>query len=531
MFVRHTRPHPTTPAQPISIGAPDPRRWWALAAVCLGLLIALLDNTVVNVALPDIQRSLDATVSDLQWVVSAYSLVFSTLLITGGKLGDLFGRRRVFLYGLAIFTVGSVLCGLSPNIRVLHACRALQGVGGAAIFPLTLAILDNTFSGKERTTAISIWGMVSGVGIALGPVIGGLLVDSISWRAVFFVNVPVAALAAGLTLFAVRESRQAGRRGGIDWIGTVLSAAGLFCIVLALIETQREGWGWGSRNNMLALAGGVALLVLFGVIEIRRQRSGRDPMVDLTLFRIPSFSAANLVSFLVGVALFGVFFFASLYLQNILGLDALQAGLRMLPLAAALTVGSLISGRLVGRVGGRWPIVGGLLLAACGLLLWSALLQGEGEYRQFGWAFPVVGLGMGLVFPAVSTVLLGAVSPDQAGVASGVDDMSSEVGGTFGIAMLAAIFAPAFRHNLTDELTHIGLAPQLAGALERATSGAVATGDPLHHLAQAAFAGAYQTVLHVSAALLTTGAVAAFFMLRQPKAQAHRRRPARRREA
>lgn len=516
------------PKQSTSVGAPaasaaalDPRRWWALAALSLALFMALLDNTVVNVALPHIQRGLHTSVEDLQWIVSAYTLVFSSLLLTGGKFGDLFGRKRVFLTGLVFFVAASALCGLAPNIGYLHAFRALQGIGAAAIFPLTLAIVNSTFEGKERATAISVWGAISGAAIAFGPVVGGLLVDNVSWRAVFYVNVPIGAIVATLALYAVRESKDTSSGGHIDWLGTLVSSTALFAIVFALIKTDSTGWDWGSRNNVLMLSAGALLLAAFVAIELRILRRGGEPMVDLSFFRNLSFSAANAVGFLVSLSMFGVFFYASLYLQGVLGYSALGAGMRILPIAGGIMLGAPVSAQLAGRLSPRWPLAAGMAIAAIGVALWAALMSATAGYSNFVWALPVFGFGMGMVFPAIGTAILNAVPREKSGIASGINDMSREVGGTFGIAVTASIFNPVFHANLTHEALKAGL-PAGVGAALRNGAGAVqlSTGVPAelaltaHRVTQAAFVGGLQTVMAVSVALLLTGAAVAFLFMR-----------------
>src|SRR5579859_767628 len=507
--------------RPAPAAMPDPRRWWALAALSLALFMALLDNTVVNVALPHIQTSLHTSISGLQWVVSGYSLVFGALLITGGKFGDLLGRRRVFVAGLVVFTSASALCGLAPNLNALHAFRAIQGIGGAAIFPLTLAIINETFEGRERALAISIWGAISGVAIALGPVVGGVLVDHVSWRAVFFVNVPIGIFVAGLALYAVHESRDTSSKGRIDWAGTLLSSAALFAIIYALIQTGNTGWDWGTRNNVLTLGAGAALVLAFIVTELSIMNRGGEPMVDLRFFRNLSFSGANAVSFLVSLGMFGSFFYASIYLQDVLGYSAMGAGLRILPIAAGIMVGAPLSGQLAEKIGPRWPMGVGMAVAGVGVLLWAGLMGPRAGYNNFVVAFPIFGFGVGLVFPAIGTAVLNAVPREKSGVATGINDMSREVGGTFGIAVMAAIFNPAYHSGLVTETAKAGLPASVATALNSGAQAASSSAGQLpaelavrvHGALQAAFSGAMVDVLRVGAVLLLLGSATAFALM------------------
>jgi EmrB/QacA subfamily drug resistance transporter len=498
-------------APPMSISAEkDPRRWWALIGLTFALFMALLDNTVVNVALPHIQRSLHTSISDLQWIVSGYSLVFGALLITGGKVGDIIGRRRVFIGGLFLFTLASALCGVAPNVTALHIFRALQGIGGAAIFPLTLAIINTTFEGKERATAISVWGAVAGLAIALGPVLGGLLVDNVSWRAVFFINLPVGIVAATIVMLTVKESRDTEGNGRIDWFGALLSIVALFAIIYALIQTGASGWGWGSRNNVLTLAGGILLVIAFIGFEWQLSRRGGEPMIELSFFQNPAFNAVNAVAFLLSLGMFASFFYLSLYLQTVLGYSALGAGLRTLPIAVGIFVGSPLSAQLAGRYGPRWPLALGLLLAAGSIVAWGLLLTPTTGYSHFAWVFPVFGFGMGMVFPAIGTAVLNAVPARFAGVATGLNDMSREVGGTFGIAVMAAIFNPVYHSSLVSNAAKAGIS---ANAVDGLRSGAAnmppATLAAAHRALQASYVDATHPVLYVGALLLLLGAVVA----------------------
>jgi len=503
------------PMPPAVAAGKDPKRWWALIGLTLALFMALLDNTIVNVALPHIQRSLRTSISDLQWIVSGYSLVFGALLITGGKIGDIFGRRRIFVAGLVIFTGASALCGLAPNITALHLFRALQGVGGAAIFPLSLAIVNTMFEGKERATAISVWGAVAGLAIALGPIAGGLLVDNVSWRAVFYVNFPIGVIAAAMVMLTVTETRDTEGNGRIDWLGALISIAALFAIIYALIKTDSAGWEWGSRNNVLTLAVGLALVVVFVAVERQIARRGGEPMIELSFFQNPAFNAVNIVVFLLSLGMFASFFYLSLYLQGVLGYSALGAGLRTLPMAAGIFIGSPISAQLSGRYGPRWLMGIGMTITAVAMAVWAMLLTAGTGYGHFVWVFPFFGLGMGMVFPAIGTAVLNAVQPRYSGVATGINDMSREVGGTFGIAVMAAIFNPAYHAALANNAAKAGLSANLVDGLRFGTPNLPpAVLQSAHQVLQASFVDAMHRVIYAGMALLFVGAVAAIALSR-----------------
>jgi EmrB/QacA subfamily drug resistance transporter len=433
-----------------TLGGMD-RKWWTLLAVCIGTFMLLLDVTIVNTALPYIERALDASFSDLQWVIDAYALSLAALLLTGGSLADLFGRRLIFVAGLVVFTIASLGCGLAESPLALNLARAVQGVGGALMFATSLALLASAFHGSDRGTAFGLWGATTGAAVAIGPLVGGALTEGFGWEFIFFINVPIGIGAIALTLAKVDESH-APSGGRIDWPGLVTFSGGLFCLIFALIRGNAEGWSSSLIVGLLAAA--VILLVTFGLVEARRS----DAMLDLSLFRSPTFNGASLAAFALSAAMFSMFLYLTLYVQNALGYGALEAGLRFLPVTLLSFLVAPVSGKLAQRFGVRWFIAGGLALVGLGLLLmrtigpadeWTALLAG----------FMVAGGGIGLVNPALATAAIGVVEPQRAGMASGINSTFRQVGIATGTAALGAIFT----HIVTGQAGAFGAAASRAG--------------------------------------------------------------------
>jgi EmrB/QacA subfamily drug resistance transporter len=446
------------------------RKWWTLLAVSFGLFMIMLDNTVVNVALPSIRADLGISVSELEWVVNAYALTFGVLLLTGGKLADLLGRRRVFIAGLVVFTGASLWCGLAGSAGSLIAARTLQGVGAALMNPATLSIITATFAPRQRGTAIGIWAGVSALALAIGPLVGGLLTERISWSWIFFVNVPVGVLAVVAARLFIDESRDTSREQRLDLPGLVTSAVGLFALTYALIETNSHAWGSGRVLSLLALA--AVSLGAFVVIELR----GRVPMLDLSLFRNPTFSGANTVMGLVGLAMFGIFFYNSLFLQNVLGYSALETGATFLPLTMLIILVAPLAGRLSDHIGPRWPMAAGMTFLTASLLLFATL-----DERSSFWnilpGLVVGGLGMAITMAPTTAAAMGSVSVDKAGVGSAVINSMRQVGGSLGIAIMGTVVATTVSVGLLDprypgEFVHgfhralyVGAAILLAGAV------------------------------------------------------------------
>jgi EmrB/QacA subfamily drug resistance transporter len=411
----------------------DNRKWWTLGAMCFALFMVMLDNTVVNVALPSIQRDLGASISQLEWVINGYTLTFAVLIATGGRLGDIFGRRLMFLAGVVIFAITSATAGLAQDPAMLIGSRAIQGVGGALMLPATLSIITHAFPASERGRAIGMWAGVSALALSIGPVVGGFLTEYVTWRAIFFINLPVAVAAVIVTVFAVGESRDETVDRRVDYPGVVTLTAGLTAIVLALIEGN--SWGWGSTETISLLTGGALALVAFVAIELRSPA----PMVEFALFKTRQFIGATSVAFIITFAMLGTFFFMAIYLQDILGYGALEAGIRFLPTTIVIAAVAPISGRIADRVGAVWPMSIGLAVLSVSMFMFSGIDTGT-TYSGLLVPFILLGFGIALVMSPMSTAAMNAVSVQKAGIASGVLQMARMVGGTVGVAATGAIF-------------------------------------------------------------------------------------------
>jgi EmrB/QacA subfamily drug resistance transporter len=410
------------------------RRWWALGALSASLFMIMLDNTVVSVALPSIQRDLGTSLSQLEWVINAYAMVFAVLLIPGGKLADYLGRRRIFVIGLVIFTAASLACGLSNSGGALIASRAVQGIGAALMLPATLSIITATFPVKERGLAIGIWSGVSGVALAIGPLVGGLLAQHAGWEWIFFVNIPVGVAGLFLTFWLVRESRDMSPDQRLDFPGLVLAGLGVFLFTYGL--TEANSYGWGSTRIILCFVGGAVAIGLFVLVELRQRR----PLLDLSLFKNPTFSAGNIGGMLMFLALFGQIFFSSLYLQAVLRYSAVQAGSTFLVATGCVAITAPISGILSDKIGARIPTAVGMAIYGVGMLGLSTVDATSNFWDLFPWLF-IGGLGFGLIVPAITAAVLGSVSVDQGGVASGTMQAFRQLGGGLGVAIMGAIVA------------------------------------------------------------------------------------------
>jgi EmrB/QacA subfamily drug resistance transporter len=500
-------------------------KWLTLAAMCFGLFLIMLDNTIVNVALPSIQRDLEASPSQLEWTINAYVLSFAVLIMLGGKLGDRFGRKKLFLVGLVIFTAMSVACALAPSIEWLIAFRTGQGVGGALMNPLTLSILVAAFPRQELGTAIGIWAGVSALALAIGPVLGGVLVEHVDWSAVFWINLPVGIVGVLVTVWAVAESRDPTTLS-LDLPGIGLITGGLFLLVWGLIETNDHGWT--STYTIGFLTAAVVVLGAFVLWEAR----AADPMVPLEFFRRAAFSAPVILVVFVGLALFGVVYFITLYFQNVKGWSPQKSGLAALPLTTMVMFIGPLAGKLQERFTPRQLMTTGMLMLTGGLVGLSQI-QVDTSYNAIWPFYVLMGAGLALTMPTTSATAMAAVDPRKAGVASGVVNSARQVGAAVGLAVLGAVAATLATRQWESDLS--ALPPDLQARGQAAEelviggqgrvigriAGPAAQDSALH-----AFVNGVQGAMWVAAALTFAAALTAFFGLRGTPSPRHQQGPA-----
>jgi EmrB/QacA subfamily drug resistance transporter len=486
---------PLTATEP---GSGDRRRWLVLVAMVFGLFMPMLDNLVVNVALPTIQHKLGAGVSGLQWIIDAYTLTFASFMLTGGALGDLYGRKRFFMMGLIVFVAGSLLCGLSGSTGELIGFRALQGLGAAMLLPGSLSIITATFTGKERGAAIGIWAAMSGLAIAIGPVIGGYLVEHVSWQSIFFINVPIGIFGLALTWFVVTESKDTSKSRRLDPPGLVTGTAGLFFLVYALIEGNARGWMDPQILGSFVLA--AILLANFLRIESRRE----SPMLPLHFFKIPTFAASNGVAAAIFFAMFGTIFYLTLYLQNILHYSPEGAGLRLFAFSVVMLIVAPTVGRLSDRFGSRGFMTAGPLIAAVGMLLLTRTQVDSSYWSVLLPAFLVLATGMAMTMTPMTAAVMASVPPQHAGVASAATNTSRELGGVFGIALLGAVVTNAFTRAFQSDLVARGFAPAVASKVAEAGGNGFAAG-----------AGTVQQIMHAVPGITTQQAQAVVESIQQ----------------
>ena len=492
-------------------------KWWTLLAVCLAIFMLLLDITIVNVALPEIRRDLGSSFTDLQWVVDAYALGLAALLLPAGSVGDLLGRRKVFVGGIALFAFASLLCGLSHTPTMLNLARALQGIGGAMMFATSLALIAQEFEPHERGTAFGLWGATTGFAVAVGPLVGGLLTEGIGWEWIFFVNVPIGIATAAMTLARVPDSER-DPSARIDWAGLVTFTGALFSLVLALIRGNAEGWG--SPMILGLFAASVLLLLSFVAIELRT----RQPMLDLSLFRKPAFVGAQIVAFCLHASMFSMFLYLTLYLQNVLGYSPLEAGLRFLPVSLLSFMVAPLAGKLAERLPVRGFLGGGLILVGSGLLLMNGI-QPDDDWTTLLPGFIVGGIGIGVVNPPLATAAIGVVEPRRSGAASGINSTFRQVGTATGIAGLGALLQARVSDRLSEGLSGFQLPPGARDGLAEAVSsgnvGAAASGAPpgargdLLAVAQSAFIDGLDEILVVAAIVAFVGGLLALALVRE----------------
>jgi EmrB/QacA subfamily drug resistance transporter len=495
------------------------RKWWTLLAVCVATFMLLLDITVVNVALPAIRDDLDASFTDLQWVLDAYALTLAAFVLTAGSLADRLGRRRVFAAGLAIFTVASLLCAISPDPTFLNLSRALQGVGGAVMFAVSLALIAQEFrAGRERGMAMGVYGATIGVAVAVGPLVGGALTDGLGWESIFYLNIPIGIAAIVITYLRVRESRDPDATG-VDWPGVATFSGALFLLVLALLRGNEEGWSSALIVSFFAVSAG--LLATFIAIE----RRVREPMLPLGLFGLPSFTGVQVAAFALSASLYAMFLYLTLYLQNYLGHSALETGLRYLPATALIFLCSAIAGGLIGRAPARLLLGGGLGLTGVGLLLMSGIEAGS-EWTTLLGGFLIAGAGSGLLNPVIAEVAVSVVPKERSGMAAGINDTFRQVGIAVGIAVWGAIYVGRGADEVSESTagTPFASGERPRELLEAASSGTLdqtlatfppATQRALADAAGEGFLAGLNDVLTLGALLSFAGAAVALWLVRE----------------
>jgi len=501
---------------PAAAACSKTRGRWILAATILASSMAFIDGTVVNVALPALQTNLNATAADVQWVIESYALLLSALLLVGGSLGDHYGRRRVFVLGVVIFAVASGLCGFAGSIRQLIAARAVQGFGAALLVPGSLAIISNSFSERERGRAIGVWSGFSAITTGIGPVLGGWLIQHVSWRAVFFINLPIAFVVVLISLrhIAGKSDRETTR---VDWLGGILAALGLGALVYGLIRSSQLGFN--NRLVLLALAAGVVVLILFLLLESRLSH----PMLPLTLFRSRTFAGTNLLTFLLYAALGGTLFFLPLNLIQVQHYSPTAAGAVLLPFILIISFLSRWSGGLVSRYGPKIPLIVGPLITAVGYLLFLLPEIGGNYWTNFFPPVVVLGLGMAITVAPLTTTVMSSLAQDRAGVASGVNNAVARTASLVAIAVLGVVMIYAFKSNLDHRLSGANLPASVAQSLQAQSIKLAAIDIPQNLNAETrqmirgaidqSFVFGFRWVMVIGAALAAGSAVTALFWI------------------
>lgn len=496
----------------------DPK-WWTLVAVCTGVFMLLLDITIVNVALPDIQSELDASLSDLQWVIDAYALSLASLLLTAGSLADLYGRKRMFAIGTVLFTIGSIACGLAQSVSLLTAARAFQGIGGAAMFATALALLATAFTGKDRGVAFGAFGATTGVAVAIGPVLGGILTSGLSWRWIFFVNIPICAVALAVTIVKVKESHNP-RAGSPDWAGFLSFSGALGLLVYGLIRAGEDGFG--DSWVVGCLVGSGFLLLVFLAVET----GAKHPMFDLGLLRKPTFAGGLIAAFGVSASIFSLLAYLVIYVQNVLGYSAVETGFRFLFLSGTSFFAAAFAGRLTERMPIKWLIGPGFVILGVGLLLLLGVADSNdpGEWTHLIPGLLVCGVGIGLINPPLASTAVGVVEVERSGMASGVNSTFRQVGIATGIAALGSIFAHEVADKVTSSLQGTPAAAssdQIAAAVTGGQVEAVAAAAPAESrqdildAATNAFVDSLNHIILIAAVIAFVAAAFSFMLIRQ----------------
>src|SRR5262245_38702024 len=489
---------------------------WILAATILASSMAFIDGTVVNVALPALQTNLNATAADVQWVIESYALLLSAVLLVGGSLGDHYGRRRVFVLGVIIFAVASCLCGFAANIHQLIAARAVQGFGAALLVPGSLAIISNSFSEKERGRAIGIWSGFSAITTGIGPVLGGWLIEHVSWRAVFFINVPIAFVVVLISLRHVGENSNK-ETTRVDWLGAILAALGLGALVYGLIESSQVGFN--DRSVIIALAAGVVVLILFLFVESRLSQ----PMLPLTLFRLRTFAGTNVLTFLLYFALGGTLFFLPLNLIQVQHYSPTAAGAVLLPFIVIMSFLAGWSGGLVTRYGAKLPLVIGPVFTAVGYLLFLLPGIGGNYWTNFFPPVVVLGLGMAITLEPLTTTVMSSLARERAGVASGVNNAVARTASLVAIAVLGVVMLQVFKTNLDRTLIATNLPASAVQSVQTQSTKLAAIAVPeyldsgtqqmIRCATDESFVSGFRWIMAIGAALAAAGALTAVFSI------------------
>jgi EmrB/QacA subfamily drug resistance transporter len=489
------------------------RKWWTLIAVSTATFMLLLDITVVNTALPTIRRELGGSFTDLQWVIDAYALALAAFVLTAGSLADRLGRKRIFTIGLVVFTAASLLCALAPDTTFLNVARFVQGIGGAVMFAVSLALLAHEFRGREREKAVAAYGATIGVAVAVGPLVGGALTDGLGWASVFYLNVPIGIAATIITITKLGESKDPDA-SGVDWPGLVTFSLGLGALVLALLRGNDDGWG--STSIVALLAGGAALLVAFVAI----QRRVRQPMLPLGLFRNPAFTGAQIAAFAISSSMFALFLYITLYMQNLLHLSPLQAGLRYLPVTVVSFLMAPVAAGAMTKVPSRVLMALGLGLTGTGLLLMAGIQEGD-KWTALLPGFLLQGAGVGILNPVLANVALSTVPEAQSGVASGINDTFRQVGVATGVAGLGALFLGRAQDHIASALP--GVSHSAARGFAEALSGGGLHNAPAAVVgaARGGFISGFSEILAVGGGVAVAGALLTLALVRTAHIRTH----------